>query len=38
MELVLAFEFPTVRTIAIYAPTGSAQRLELVGEGQSFPR
>jgi hypothetical protein len=27
-----------VRTILVYAPTGSAQRLELVGEGQSFPR
>lgn len=38
MELVLAFEFPTIRTIAVYSSTGSAQRLELVGEGQSFPR
>lgn len=37
-ELVLALRFPTVRTILVYAPTGSAQRLELVGEGQSFPR
>ena len=38
MELVIAFEFPTVRTIAVYATTGSPQRLELVGEGQAFPR
>lgn len=37
-ELVLALRFPTVRTIVVYAPTGSARRLELVGEGQSFPR
>jgi hypothetical protein len=38
MELVIAFEFPTVRTIAVYAATGSPQRLELVGEGEAFPR
>ena len=37
-ELVLALRFPTIRTVVVYAPTGSAQRLELVGEGQSFPR
>lgn len=37
-ELVLALRFPTIRTIVVYSPTGSAQRLELVGEGQSFPR
>ena len=37
-ELVLALRFPTVRTIVVYTPTGSAQRLELAGEGQSFPR
>ncbi len=38
MELVLALKFPTVRTIAVYASTGQAQRLELVGEGEGFPR
>lgn len=37
-ELVLAFEFPTVRTIAVYTATGSPQRLELAGEGTTFPR
>jgi len=37
-ELVLAFEFPTVRTIAVYTAAGSAQRLELAGEGTAFPR
>jgi hypothetical protein len=37
-ELVLALRFPTIRTIVVYSPTGTAQRLELVGEGQSFPR
>ncbi|MBA3395098.1 MAG: hypothetical protein H0T89_20795 [Deltaproteobacteria bacterium] len=38
MELVIALEFPTVRTIVVYTTTGSAQRLELAGEGQSFTR
>lgn len=37
-ELVLALRFPTVRTILVYTPVGSSQRLELAGEGQSFPR
>ncbi|MDX2089037.1 MAG: hypothetical protein SFX73_14365 [Kofleriaceae bacterium] len=37
-ELVLALRFPTIRTIVVYSPTGTAQRLEMVGEGQSFPR
>ena len=37
-EVVLALKFPTVRTVVVYASTGSPQRLELVGEGQSFPR
>jgi hypothetical protein len=37
-ELVLALRFPTVRTVLVYTPTGSAQRLELAGEAQSFPR
>jgi len=37
-ELVLALRFPTARTVVVYTPTGSAQRLELAGEGQSFPR
>lgn len=38
MELVLAFRFPTARTIAVYSALGSPQRLELVGENESFPR
>jgi len=38
MELVLALAFPTVRTIVVYTSTGSPQRLELAGEGQSFAR
>jgi hypothetical protein len=37
-ELVLALKFPTVRTIAVYTAPDSAQRLELAGEGPSFPR
>lgn len=37
-ELVLAMKFPTVRTIVIYSAESSPQRLELVGEGTSFPR
>ncbi|MDQ3334106.1 MAG: hypothetical protein M4D80_03015 [Myxococcota bacterium] len=37
-ELVLALRFPTVRTIVVYGATASPQRLELIGEGQSFPR
>lgn len=37
-ELVIALAFPTVRTIAIYTATGSAQRLELAGEAQAFQR
>ena len=37
-ELVLALRFPTVRTIVVYTSSGSAQRLELAGESQSFPR
>lgn len=37
-EVVLAMKFPTVRTIAVYSSSGSPQRLELVGEGTSFPR
>jgi hypothetical protein len=35
-ELVLALRFPTVRTVVVYSATGSPQRLELVGEAQSF--
>jgi hypothetical protein len=38
MELVLALKFPTVRTIAVYTAPDIARRLELAGEGQSFPR
>lgn len=37
-ELVLSLRFPTVRTVVVYTSSGSAQRLELAGEGQSFPR
>jgi hypothetical protein len=37
-ELVIALEFPTVRTIVVYTSTGSPQRLELAGEGTSFQR
>lgn len=37
-ELVIALRFPTVRTVLVYTATGSPQRLELAGEGQSFPR
>jgi hypothetical protein len=35
-ELVLALRFPTVRTVAVYSASSSPQRLELVGEAQSF--
>ena len=37
-ELVLALRFPTVRSIVVYSPVQSAQRLALVGESTSFPR
>ncbi len=37
-ELVIALRFPTVRTVVVYAASGSAQRLELAAEGTSFPR
>jgi hypothetical protein len=37
-ELVVALRFPTVRTIVIYTATGTAQRLELAGEAQSFQK
>jgi hypothetical protein len=37
-ELVIAMRFPTVRTIVVYSSTGLAQRLEMVGEGQSFQK
>jgi hypothetical protein len=37
-ELVIALRFPTVRTVVVYSATGSPQRLELVGEGQSFQK
>lgn len=37
-ELALALKFPTVRTIAVYTAPEAARRLELAGEGQSFPR
>jgi hypothetical protein len=37
-ELVIALRFPTVRTIVVYSATSSPQRLELVGEAQSFQR
>jgi hypothetical protein len=37
-ELVLALRFATVRSIVIYSATQMPRRLELVGEGASFPR
>ncbi len=37
-ELVIALRFPTVRTVVVYSASGSAQRLELAAEGQSFAR
>ncbi|MGE0869371.1 MAG: hypothetical protein AB7P03_12450 [Kofleriaceae bacterium] len=37
-ELVISLKFPTVRTILVYTAAGSAQRLEIAGEGESFPR
>lgn len=35
-ELVIALQFPTVRTVVVYSATSSPRRLELVGEAQSF--
>jgi len=35
-ELVIALRFPTVRTIVVYSAVNSPQRLELIGEAQSF--
>jgi len=37
-ELVIALRFPTVRTIVVYSAPNSAERLELVGEAQSFQK
>jgi hypothetical protein len=37
-ELVVALRFPTVRTVVVYAASGSPERLELVGEAQSFQK
>jgi hypothetical protein len=37
-ELVIALRFPTVRTVVVYSAGQSPQRLELVGEAQSFQR
>lgn len=37
-EVVLAFDFPTVRTIVVYTATGTPTKLELAGEGQPFQR
>jgi hypothetical protein len=37
-ELVLALRFPTVRTVVVYSAPSSPQRLELVGEAQSFQK
>ena len=37
-EVVLALRFPTIRTIVVYTAPQSAQRLELAGESESFPR
>jgi hypothetical protein len=37
-ELVIALRFPMVRTVVVYSATSSPQRLELVGEAQSFQK
>jgi len=37
-ELVIALRFPTVRTVVVYSASNSPQRLELVGEAQSFQK
>jgi len=37
-ELVLAMRFPTTRSIVVYSPKSSAQRLELAGEATSFTK
>ena len=37
-ELVIALRFPTVRTVVVYSAGQSAQRLDLVGEAQSFQK
>lgn len=37
-EVILALQFPTVRTIVVYTATGAPTRLELAGEGQPFQR
>ncbi|HEX2688911.1 MAG TPA: hypothetical protein VHN14_19950 [Kofleriaceae bacterium] len=37
-ELVVALRFPTVRTVVAYSANSSPERLELVGEAQSFQK
>ena len=37
-EVVLALRFATSRSIVVYSATSQTQRLELAGEGTSFPR
>jgi len=37
-ELVIALRFPTVRTVVVYSAGNLPQRLELVGEAQSFQK
>lgn len=37
-DLVIALRFPTVRTVVVYSASVLPQRLELVGEAQSFQR
>lgn len=37
-EVVLALRFATTRSVLVYSATESPQRLELAGEGTSFPR
>lgn len=37
-ELVIALDFPTVRTVVVYTATGAPTRLELAGEGTPFQR
>src|SRR6185436_7457133 len=37
-ELVIALRFPTIRTVVVYSASASPERLELVGEGESFQK
>jgi hypothetical protein len=37
-DLVIALRFPTIRTVVVYSASASPERLELVGEGESFQK